>query len=120
MRGESHICYRTRDGILVLPMPVSILLAEAEGWAGREESMSDEAVCPFGVCSRHELCTKRDPMYSPGCIVSTVWGTVTIVSGKCLGESVQKVLNVEAVDDNLRGPTFRRECGAQPLESLSE
>ena len=47
-------------GILVLPMPVAMLLAEAEGSSGREESTPDEGVCSFEMHSRHELCTKRN------------------------------------------------------------
>jgi len=78
-------------------MPVATLLAEAEGSSGREESTPDEAVCSFETCSRPELCMKRDPMYSPSCTLSTVWGEVIFVSAKAAEESVRKRLNVEAL-----------------------
>jgi len=84
------------DSILVLPMLVAMLQKEAaEGSSGREQSMPDKAVCSFGICSIPDLCTKRDLIYSPSCMPSTIWGEVTIVPGKVPGGSVRKGLNVE-------------------------
>jgi len=38
--------------VSVLPMPVAMLVAEAEGSSGRGESTPNEAVCSFRMCSR--------------------------------------------------------------------